>query len=99
MKMPSVEAVRKCLDSRYYSKRLIGEYWFVRDKYEKLHRMIVRREAGKLEFEPESPMELWKAQTTAMGNYLFQLEVRAQYEEVDLDDIFNEADESCDNSN
>lgn len=46
--------------------------------------MIIKREAGNLDFEPGSPMEVWKAQAAAMCNYLYQLEVRSEYEGIDL---------------
>lgn len=90
---PCVERIRDCLDSGYYKHRAIGEYWFVKDKYEKLHRMIIKREAGTLDFEPKCPMEQWKAQAAAMGAYLYQLEIKAEYEGIDLDDVF--AVKSC----
>lgn len=74
------------LESPDYKERAKGEYLLVKDKYEKLHEMIVCREAGKLRFEPNCPMEQWKAQAAAMGQYLYQLEVKAKYEGVDLND-------------
>ena len=77
-----------CLSHPNYKVRSIGEYWFVKTRYEKLHSMIVKREAGKLDFTPNCPMEQWKAQAEAMGQYLYQLEVKAAYEDVCLDDIF-----------
>lgn len=72
------------LKSDDYRDRAKGEYYFVKDKYDKLHRMIVRREAGKLDFKPNCPMEQWKAQASAMGAYLYQLEVKAEMEGVAL---------------
>ena len=74
------------LESPDYMERAKGEYLLVKDKYEKLHEAIVCREAGKLWFEPNCPMEQWKAQAAAMGQYLYQLEVKAEYEDVDLND-------------
>lgn len=67
-----------------YKLRAKGEYLFVKDKYEKLHRMIIKREAGKLDFAPNCPMEQWKAQAAAMGQYLYQLEIKAEIEGVEL---------------
>ena len=71
-----------------YKERALGEYWFVKIKYERLHAVIVKREAGKLDFTPNCPMEQWKAQAAAMGEYLHQLEIKACMEDVDLDDVF-----------
>ena len=79
----SIEAILKMSESEDHRQRAAAEYLFVKDKYEKLHRMIVKREAGKLDFEPDCPMEQWKAQAAAMGAYLFQLEIKAEYEEYD----------------
>lgn len=72
------------LQSDDYKERMRGEYYFVKEKYEKLHKMIIKREAGKLDFSPACPMEQWKAQAAAMGSYLYQLEVRAYMEDIEL---------------
>lgn len=88
MKLPNPETIEHYLKGFDYSSRSIGEYWFVKDKYEKLHRMIVLREAGKLDFTPKCPMEQWKAQAAAMGEYLHQLEIKAAYEDIDYDDAY-----------
>lgn len=80
----SLDKIINLLKSDDYKERSKGEYWFVKDKYEKLHRMIIKREAGILDFEPNCPMEQWKAQASAMGQYLYQLEIKAAIEGVDL---------------
>ena len=87
MRTPPMDTVLKWADGATYRERAIGEYWFVKIKYENLHKMIIRREAGKLDFTPNCPMEQWKAQAAAMGQYLYQLEIKAVMEEVDLDSI------------
>lgn len=84
--------ILKAIDAPDYKTRAIGEYWFVKDKYEKLHAMIVKQEAGKLGFEPNCPMEQWKAQARAMGEYLHQLEIKACIEHIDLDSLYYEPD-------
>lgn len=78
------EQIIKLLNSDDYKERAKGEYAFVKDKYEKLHRMIIKREAGKLTFTPNCPIEQWKAQAAAMGAYLYQLEIKAEIEEIEL---------------
>lgn len=72
------------LKSDNYKDRARGEYLFVKDKYEKLHAMIIKREAGKLDFTPNCSMAQWKAQASAMGEYLYQLEVKAEIECIPL---------------
>lgn len=72
------------MNSSDYKDRFIGEYWQTRIRYDKLHDMTVRYEAGKLNFTPSCPLDLLKEQKKYMGMYLNKLEVRAILEEVDL---------------
>lgn len=67
-----------------YKERMKTEYWEVKDRYEKLHKMLVKYDAGKLEFTPTCPIELLKEQASVMGKYLYILETRAVIEDVDL---------------
>jgi hypothetical protein len=46
--------------------------------------MVVKYEAGTLDFTPDCPLDLLKNQKAAMGKYLYTLEVRAQIEKIDL---------------
>ena len=78
------EQIVELLKSDDYKERAKGEYFFVKDKYTKLHRMIVKREAGTITFEPNCPMKQWKDQAAAMGEYLHQLEIKAEIEGVEL---------------
>ena len=67
-----------------YVSRMVNEYHELKDKYTKLHRMLVKHEAGTLDFEPTCPIELLKHQADVMGEYLHILEVRAEIENVKL---------------
>ena len=67
-----------------YKERFVAEYWQTKIRYEKLHKMVVKMEAGTLNFEPKCPLELFKEQKKYMGNYLYTLEVRAEIEGIDL---------------
>lgn len=67
-----------------YVSRMIAEYRELKDKYTKLHRMLVKHEAGTLDFEPTCPIELLEHQANVMGEYLHILEVRAEIENVKL---------------
>ena len=67
-----------------YVSRMINEYHELKDKYTKLHRMLVKYEAGTLDFEPTCPIELLEHQANVMGEYLHTLEVRAEIENVEL---------------
>lgn len=72
------------MNSSDYKDRFIGEYWQTKIRYDKLHDMTVRYEAGKLNFTPSCPLDLLKEQKKYMGMYLNKLEVRAILEEIDL---------------
>ena len=67
-----------------YVSRMIAEYHELKDKYTKLHRMLVKHEAGTLDFEPTCPIELLEHQADVMSEYLHTLEVRAEIENVEL---------------
>lgn len=67
-----------------YKVRFIKEYRDLNDKYEKLHKMLIKYDAGTLVFTPTCPIELLRKQKAFMGNYLYCLEVRAEIEKIDL---------------
>ena len=72
------------MNSSDYKDRFIGEYWQTKIRYDKLHDMTVKYEAGKLNFTPSCPLDLLKEQKKYMGIYLNKLEIRAILEEIDL---------------
>lgn len=67
-----------------YKIRMAEEYRQLKEKYDRLHKMLVRYDAGTLDFTPSCPIQLLRDQAAAMGKYLYILEVRAQIEKVDL---------------
>ena len=67
-----------------WQRRMVDEYHQTKDRYEKLHKMIVKYDAGTLDFTPKSPIWLLREQKSHMGQYLYTLEVRAEIEGVDL---------------
>ena len=67
-----------------WKERVQLEYKQLKERYDKLHNMIVKYEAGTLEFTQNCPLDLLKEQAAAMGKYLYVLEVRAQIEDIDL---------------
>lgn len=74
------------MSSNDYKERFKAEYWQLKIRYEKLNEMLVKYSAKKLEFEPKCPIDILRRQKNAMAKYLFQLEVRAKIEEIDLGD-------------
>lgn len=76
------ESEGKSMES--WEERMINEYREVRDRYEKLHKMLVKYDAGKLEFTPSCPIDLLREQASVMGRYLYILEERACIEGIEL---------------
>lgn len=75
------------MESDDYKKRFMAEYHQTKTRYEKLHRMCVKYEAGTLDFTPKCPIDLLEEQKKYMGLYLNRLEVRAEIEGIDLYDF------------
>lgn len=67
-----------------YKERFKGEYYQLKYRYDKLHDMVVKYEAGTLNFKPNCSLDVLKAQKAAMGTYLYWLEVRAEIEGIEL---------------
>ena len=72
------------MNSEDYKERFKAEYWQTKIRYEKLHTMLVKHEAGTLEFTPKCPIPTLTMQKRQMGEYLKQLEIRAEIEGIDL---------------
>jgi hypothetical protein len=72
------------MQSDDYKERFRAEYYQTKMRYDKLHRMTIKYEAGTLDFTPNCPLDLLKQQKKAMGEYLHALEVRADIEGVKL---------------
>ena len=66
-----------------YKLRMINEYKELKEKYNKLHKMLVKYDAGKLDFTQTS-IDLLRKQASFMRQYLYILETRAVIEDVDL---------------
>lgn len=73
-------------DNEDYKVRFVKEYNELKERYGKLHKMIVKAEAGTLDFEPDCPLDLLKQQAKAMGEYLHILEIRAEIERIDINE-------------
>ena len=77
-------ATAEMMTSPDYKQRFVAEYVQTKIRYDKLHAMLVKADAGTLEFTPTCPLDLLKEQAAHMGRYLYCLEVRAQIEDVTL---------------
>ena len=67
-----------------YKERFLAEYFQTKLRYDKLKKIIVKADAGTLEFEPNCPLNILRAQLESMDVYLHMLAVRAEKEEIDL---------------
>lgn len=67
-----------------YNDRFKAEYFQTKIRYDKLHKMLVKRAAGTLDFEPKCSVALLTEQKRYMGEYLRVLETRAEIEGIDL---------------
>lgn len=72
------------MNSADYKERFKAEYHQTKIRYEKLHKMVVKYEAGTLNFTPKCSLELLKEQKKYMGCYIYCLEVRAEIEGIEL---------------
>lgn len=72
------------MNSPDYKERFKAEYIQTKIRYEKLHAMCVKYEAGTLDFEPKCCLNLLTEQKRHMGAYLYTLEIRAQIEGIEL---------------
>jgi len=72
------------MNSSDYKDRFKAEYQQVKIRYEKLHKMLVKWDAGTLDFEPTCSKALLMEQERYMREYIRCLETRAEIEGVDL---------------
>ena len=68
-----------------WKERVVQEYKELKERYNKLHKMIIKYEAGTLDFTPNCSLELLKEQEMYMGEYLRVLEIRSEIEDIDLE--------------
>lgn len=67
-----------------YKDRFKAEYIQTKNRYDKLHQMLVKLEAKTLDFEPNCSKTLLMEQKRYMGEYLRVLEIRAEIEGISL---------------
>lgn len=68
-----------------YKKRMVKEFNQLRDRTNKLEKMLRKQCFGKLEFEPTCSIHLLKRQHDAMLAYMECLKERAILEDIDLE--------------
>lgn len=83
-KKVELEATVEEMLSDDYKERFWAEYWQVRTRCEKLTAMVDKYLAGKLDFEPDCPIQLLMTQASYMRMYMQVLEARAKIEKIKL---------------
>ena len=71
------------MNSDNYQDRFRAEYQQTKIRYDKLHKMLIKYDAGTLPFEPVN-ISVLRNQAAAMGRYLYILETRAEIEKNDI---------------
>lgn len=79
-----LEATVEEMLSDDYKECFWAEYWQVRTRFEKLTAMIDKCLVGKLDFEPDCPIQLLMTQASYMRMYMQVLEARAKIEKIKL---------------
>lgn len=67
-----------------YKQRFINEYVELKDRYNKLHKMLIKYDACRLEFTPTCPINILREQESTMLKYINILETIAIIEGVEF---------------
>ena len=72
------------MNSISYKERFKAEYLQTKIRYDKLDNMLIKYEAGVLDFTPNCPIEILENQLYYMKQYLDTLRIRAEIEKIEL---------------
>ena len=72
------------MTSSDYKDRFKAEYFQTKIRYDSLQSMLVKLDAGTLDFTPTCSKAILLQQRRYMNEYLHVLEVRAEIEKIDL---------------
>lgn len=70
-----------------YKDRMKAEYFELKDRTKKLGNVVLKYEAGTLDFEPDCPIHILKEQLYHMTEYLYILRLRGEIEGVLLEEM------------
>ena len=73
------------MQSDDYKDRFKAEYFQTKISYDKLHKMLIKLDAGTLDFKPTCSKIVLLEQKRHMGEYIRTLQLRAEIEGIDLD--------------
>ena len=72
------------MNSSDYKARFKAEYLQTKIRYDELDKMLIKHEAGVLDFTPNCPIEILENQLYYMKQYLDTLRIRAEIEKIEL---------------
>lgn len=75
------------MNSDDYKARFIAEWMQLKIRYNNLRKMLIKLEAGTLEFKPKCSNIVLMNQKNFMEQYMKQLEIRAEIEGITLPNI------------
>lgn len=75
------------MNSNDYKARFIAEWMQLKIRYNNLRKMLIKLEAGTLEFKPKCSNVVLMNQKNFMEQYMKQLEIRAEIEGIELPNI------------
>lgn len=75
------------MNSNDYKARFIAEWMQLKIRYNNLRKMLIKLEAGTLEFKPKCSNIVLMNQKNFMEQYMKQLEIRAEIEGITLPNI------------
>lgn len=75
------------MNSNDYKERFKAEYLQIKIRCDKLEKVLIKYEAGTLEFTPSCEMSILNDQLYYMQKYLKMLQIRAEIENIDLGGI------------
>lgn len=73
------------MNSSNYKERFKAEYLQVKIRYDKIRKMLIKWDAGTLDFTPTCSKVLLLEQKRCMGEYIRCLRVRAEVEGIELE--------------
>ena len=73
------------MNSEDYKERFKAEYFQTKTRYDSLSKMLIKLEAGTLDFTPTCSKLILLQQKRHMSEYLHDLEIRAEVEGISLE--------------
>lgn len=73
-----------------YNANLMSNYGALREAYRSFHQIIIKHEAGTLDYTPKASLEVLKQIASHVGQALYWLEVHGEIEGENLRELYGE---------